>query len=106
MNVQTGRSSDFGKKKISVMVEEADFPLILIECDVPVGVAATIAAKDKYRVMWNTAEMYVLDAWFRLEGEGAPGRAEKEQIKADAQARRAERDALLAPYKAAQSVGP
>jgi hypothetical protein len=96
MNVTRGWSTDYGKMKFSVMVEEADLLRMLAErgADDPVKTAADMPTRHVYLIMDAEAQVFVYHSLAKQE----PG--QQEQHMAKAAEHRTQRDALLDKYTA------
>jgi hypothetical protein len=93
VKIRYGWNTPLGRVKFDVEVDEADLPRILIECGVDVSHAATMSAKDVYRVLYCEALMFSAAAQARQEPEST------EALRQEIAERRAERDRVLQPYK-------
>lgn len=94
MNVTRGWSTDYGKIKFSVMVEEADLLRMLAErgADDPVKLVAGMPTQHVYLIMDAEAQAFVHHSLSKQE----PAQREQHLVKLNEF--RAERDRLLDKY--------
>jgi hypothetical protein len=97
MNITRGWSTDFGKLKCSIMIEEADLLGMLTErgAEDPAKVRAGMPGKDVYMIMDAECQAFLHDTLRREAPEGSQARADAtDKVKEH----RAERNRLLDIY--------